>query len=77
MQSNVLVSRECNALLTDFGLSRVVDSSLKLTRTNVCGGTLNWMAPEQLDRGEVSAEADVWAFGMTAMVGTPKADSRP
>jgi len=77
MQSNVLISQERNALLTDFGLSRVVDSSQKLIRINMCGGTLNWMAPELLDGGEVSAEADVWAFGMTAMVGTPTADSPP
>ena len=77
MQSNVLISRERNALLTDFGLSRVIDSSLKLTRTDKCGGSLKWMAPEQLERGEVSAEADVWAFGMTTLVGTPTTDSPP
>lgn len=32
------------------------------------GGTLNWMAPEMLENGDASTEADVWAFGMTALV---------
>ncbi|KAL4072062.1 kinase-like domain-containing protein, partial [Scleroderma citrinum] len=65
--SNVLISSEGRALLTDFGLSRVVNSSLKMTADKICGGTLNWMAPEILDGKEVSAEGDVWAFGMTAL----------
>ncbi|KIM69149.1 hypothetical protein SCLCIDRAFT_40584, partial [Scleroderma citrinum Foug A] len=65
--TNVLISQEGNALLTDFGLSYVVNSSLKMSFTKICGGTLNWMAPEIIDGGEVSAEGDVWAFGMTAL----------
>ena len=31
-------------------------------------GTIHWMAPELFDGAEVSAEADAWAFGMTALV---------
>ncbi|KAG6329705.1 hypothetical protein ID866_9385 [Astraeus odoratus] len=65
--ANVLISQGGQALLTDFGLSHVVNSSLKITLTRPRGGTLNWMAPELLDGEVVSAEGDVWAFGMTAL----------
>ncbi|KAG6330714.1 hypothetical protein ID866_8377 [Astraeus odoratus] len=64
---NVLISSEGQALLADFGLSYAVNSSLKITLTTPRGGTLNWMAPEILNDGLVSAEGDVWAFGMTAL----------
>ncbi|KAG6332326.1 hypothetical protein ID866_6765, partial [Astraeus odoratus] len=64
---NVLISQEGQALLTDFGLSHAVNSSLKITLNTPCGGTLNWMAPELLDGGVVSAQGDVWAFGMAAL----------
>jgi len=39
--------------------------------TKIYGGTLRWMAPEIVGGGEVSAEGDVWAFGMTALVSVP------
>ncbi|KAL4072066.1 kinase-like domain-containing protein [Scleroderma citrinum] len=65
--SNVLVSQDGRALLTDFGFTRVVNSSLKMTVDKICGGALNWMAPEIISGGEVSAEGDVWAFGMTVL----------
>ena len=31
-------------------------------------GTINWIAPEMVNPAKVSAEADVWAFGMTTLV---------
>ncbi|KAL4072045.1 kinase-like domain-containing protein [Scleroderma citrinum] len=65
--SNVLVSQDGHALLTDFGFTRVVNSSLKMTVDKICAGALNWMAPEIVKGGELSAEGDVWAFGMTAL----------
>ncbi|KAG6334348.1 hypothetical protein ID866_4739 [Astraeus odoratus] len=65
--ANVLISADGRALLTDFGLSRAVNSSLKITVANPRGGSLHWIAPENLDSGEVTAEGDVWAFGMTTL----------
>ncbi|KAI6014349.1 kinase-like protein [Pisolithus marmoratus] len=68
--SNVLISDEGHALLTDFGLSYLVDSSFSMTTDDRCGGTLNWMAPEFLN-GEgnivMTPAGDVWSFGMTAL----------
>ncbi|KAL4065558.1 hypothetical protein V8B97DRAFT_1147455 [Scleroderma yunnanense] len=38
-----------------------------MTVDKICAGALNWMAPEIVKGGELSAEGDVWAFGMTAL----------
>jgi len=70
LQVNVLISDNHQALLTDFGYSVAVNSSFSMTMPSQGGikGTWGWMAPEILDGSNVSAEADVWAFGMTALV---------
>ncbi|KAG6328557.1 hypothetical protein ID866_10533, partial [Astraeus odoratus] len=72
---NVFISADGEAVLSDFGLSRLFNSSLDISHPSSipgqhhAGSALNWMAPEILDTGEVSTEADVWAFGMTVLVG--------
>ncbi|KAG6331498.1 hypothetical protein ID866_7594 [Astraeus odoratus] len=65
--ANVLISPEGHPLLTDFGLSCVVESSLNISVASCHGGSLRWMAPENLDTGNITAAGDVWAFGMTAL----------
>ncbi|KAG6331707.1 hypothetical protein ID866_7380 [Astraeus odoratus] len=66
---NVLVTEDGRALLTDFGLSLVDPSSFSMSVSGPGGGTVNWVAPEILEgHGEISAAADVWTFGMTALV---------
>ncbi|KAG6329691.1 hypothetical protein ID866_9399 [Astraeus odoratus] len=67
---NVLISDDTRALLADFGLSFLVDSSFSGCG-DANGGTWNWLAPEGFeDVGNDSAtpERDVWAFGMTTLV---------
>ncbi|KAG6330270.1 hypothetical protein ID866_8821 [Astraeus odoratus] len=64
---NVLVSNEGEALLTDFGLSCLTNSSFTMTASTPKGGALRWCAPELLDDADPSAKADIWAFGMTAL----------
>ncbi|KAG6332370.1 hypothetical protein ID866_6718 [Astraeus odoratus] len=66
--TNVLISTEGRALLSDFGFSLLVGG-----RPRDCvrpGDALNWMPPEYLESDEctMSAEGDVWSFGMTALV---------
>ncbi|KAG6333051.1 hypothetical protein ID866_6040 [Astraeus odoratus] len=66
--ANVLISHDGHALLTDFGISYLVKSSFSMSLNVPRGGTINWLSPENLDDLRISAESDIWAFGMTALV---------
>ena len=64
-----MISNDGHALLTDFGLSYIANSSFTTFQVrDLHGGTLNWMAPEALDDAGISPEGDIWAFGMTMLV---------
>ncbi|KAL5480686.1 hypothetical protein ACEPAI_9626 [Sanghuangporus weigelae] len=72
---NIMVSDLGNALICDFGCSRMVDSSRSYARlTSSVKGTSRYLAYELVVApdlgGEVSGshttKTDVWAFGMTA-----------
>jgi predicted Ser/Thr protein kinase len=80
--ANVLVAGEDHAYLTDFGLSKHATSAAGLTGTGQFVGTLDYIAPEQLEGGRVDARADVYALGcvlfeaLTGQVPFPR-DSDP
>jgi serine/threonine-protein kinase len=60
---NVLVEGE-RAFVTDFGLAKPVDSaSVSLTRTDQLLGTVDYLAPEQIQVGAASPRSDVYALG--------------
>ena len=64
--ANVLVEGEGDAehaVLTDFGLTKLLDSQTKVTRTGTLIGTFDYTAPEQLDERAVDARTDVYALG--------------
>jgi serine/threonine protein kinase/tetratricopeptide (TPR) repeat protein len=65
--SNVMIDREGNAFVTDFGIARVSDAPEQLTGTGHLIGTPAYMAPEQA-RGlpDVDAAADRYALGVIA-----------
>lgn len=63
--ANILLRGEDQqALLSDFGLARKLDSEA-LTRTGEIVGTPQTMAPEQLSGQAANASSDVWALGVT------------
>ncbi|KAF8704021.1 hypothetical protein HU200_031505 [Digitaria exilis] len=60
--SNVLLDKEMNARLGDFGLARLYDHGTDPHTTHVVG-TMGYMAPELGHTGKASKASDVFAFG--------------
>ena len=66
--SNILLTREGDTKVSDFGIARIMSprDQAKLTRTGAGVGTWAFMAPEQKrDAGTVDHRADIYAVGAT------------
>ena len=61
---NILIEApSMRAYLADFGVSRVITTSLRTT-TTIGAGTVNYMAPELFGDGSVDEKVDVYSFAM-------------
>ncbi|KAF8669366.1 hypothetical protein HU200_051707 [Digitaria exilis] len=60
--SNVLLDREMNGRLGDFGLARLYDHGADPQTTRVVG-TMGYLAPELVRDGKATPATDVFAFG--------------
>jgi hypothetical protein len=73
---NILLAPR-HAVVTDFGIARLMDATSKLTGTGQMIGTPHYMAPEQLNGEAAGTAADMWALGATlytALEGTTPFD---
>ena len=63
--SNILLDREGEPYVTDFGLAKVFVPGAAMTATGVIAGTPSYMAPEQASGRsvEVGPAADVYSLG--------------
>ncbi|XP_042010448.1 probable LRR receptor-like serine/threonine-protein kinase At1g07650 isoform X1 [Salvia splendens] len=64
--SNVLLDKDLNAKISDFGLAKLHEDDHTHISTRVAG-TIGYMAPEYAMRGHLTNKADVYSFGVVAL----------
>jgi serine/threonine-protein kinase len=72
--ANILIAGGGHVYLSDFGITRVVDSETRLTDSDGWVGTVDYMAPEHLEGAHTDARTDVYGLGCvlyTALTGGP------
>jgi DNA-binding NarL/FixJ family response regulator len=60
---NVLVADRDHVYLTDFGLSKRIDETQGMTATGMFVGTVNYIAPEQIEGRRIDGRADIYSLG--------------
>src|SRR3990172_6334114 len=60
---NIMLTAKDQAKVMDFGLAKL-KGALKLTRISSTVGTLGYMAPEQIQGGEVDLRSDIFSYGV-------------
>ena len=63
--ANVLIDRQGNAVVSDFGIARR-DGTTRITGTGVVVGTMAYMSPEQRNADTAGPSSDQYAFGVMA-----------
>jgi serine/threonine protein kinase len=62
---NILISRRSGCLLTDFGIAKLLESTIHLTGTGVSVGTPIYMSPEQIRGDEdLDGRTDIYSLGV-------------
>ena len=61
--ANILIDSDGRAVLTDFGIAKLLDTP-GLTTTSVIVGTPDYMAPEQIGGQAVDGRVDIYALGV-------------
>ncbi|KAF5184111.1 Cold-responsive protein kinase [Thalictrum thalictroides] len=64
--ANVLLDKDLNAKVSDFGLAKLDEEENSHISTRVAG-TIGYMAPEYAIRGHLTDKADVYSFGVVAL----------
>ncbi|KAJ4981151.1 hypothetical protein NE237_031988 [Protea cynaroides] len=64
--SNVLLDKDLNAKISDFGLAKLDEEENTHISTRIAG-TIGYMAPEYAMRGYLTDKADVYSFGVVAL----------
>ncbi|XP_072987855.1 receptor-like serine/threonine-protein kinase SD1-8 isoform X1 [Typha latifolia] len=62
--SNILLDRNMNPKISDFGMARIFGGDETMTRTQKVVGTYGYMSPEYAMDGIFSVKSDVFSFGV-------------
>ncbi|MGP3958996.1 serine/threonine-protein kinase [Nonomuraea sp. 3N208] len=62
--SNILLTDEGRAVLTDFGIA-TVEGDASLTRTGMVTGSPSFLAPERVRAADAGPASDLWSLGAT------------
>jgi serine/threonine protein kinase len=63
--SNILVSEQGMVKVMDFGIAKMVEAPIQLTRTGRKMGSLLYMSPEQIREQPVDHRSDLYSLGVT------------
>ncbi|MCP4146117.1 MAG: serine/threonine protein kinase [bacterium] len=61
---NIMFRRDGTPVLVDFGIARVLDSTIQMTQTGMSIGTPHYMSPEQCKAEDIDGRADFYSLGI-------------
>lgn len=64
---NVLLADDGRAMLTDFGIARLIEGASLHTAPGLTMGTAAYLAPEQVRGDTLTAAADIYSFGLVLL----------
>ncbi|RPI18841.1 MAG: serine/threonine protein kinase, partial [Ignavibacteriae bacterium] len=63
--SNIILQSDDTPKILDFGIAKIVEGDMKLTKTGTRMGSVIYMSPEQVMGKEVDLRSDIYSLGVT------------
>lgn len=63
--SNILITNDKRVKILDFGIAKLLEGDMSLTKTGTRMGTVLYMSPEQVKGEEIDKRSDIYSLGVT------------